>query len=754
LVWFAAVASLPVLLILSAFSHSWLGPVWSISSGSAPGNTVPLSISLALRSGPADTSPALTGTGDEQGGAAFLANPGPAALRIPWPRAFFDVWGGGTVLALGAMLVSSFQLSRLLRRAKPVRSPAWLLLLEQLRKELPLRRAPRLFESAENVMPMTWGSWRPILLLPPAAVEWSMERRRVVLLHELAHVKRWDSLTQFLVRIICSLFWVHPLVWVAAARMRIERERACDDMVLRGGWKASEYAAQLLDIARGFQRAGWAPGIAMARPGQLHARIACIIDGKQARRSRPLFLAIIVGFFSVLAAGLAGTAGHTTLAPSERENLRRSQIFQLESFARAKERQSEALAKARGEAIAPDFKSYFDAAIAGDVQTVTNRYEYLKRHHPQYANGTNAVERLRTAYWSPVLELCLAYDQVANCEPKYTRILADGIIHSIPAGSIYFGGTDPGRGVPTAFEKSSIDGDPFFCLTQNALADGTYLEYLRAMYGPKIYIPTADDSQRCFQEYMADVTRRMQENRLKPGEQVHEVDHKLSVSGQVSVMAVNGLLAKVIFDENPDREFYIEESFPLDWMYPYLEPHGLILKLNRQPRARLSEQVCSSDRAYWSKLVADAAGSRVNAAQTVRELAAFTQQVYVRKDLSGFDGDPAFIQNDYAKRIFSKLRSSIAGIYAWRLGSDIPAEFKPASELDRQRLMAEADLAFRQAFALCPYSPEALFRYVNFLVQCQRREDACLLAEAALAVDPKNNQVRDLLAGLQGRKSQ
>jgi len=90
------------------------------------------------------------------------------------------------------------------------------------------------------------------------------------------------------------------------------------------------------------------------------------------------------------------------------------------------------------------------------------------------------------------------------------------VINSIPAGSIYFGGTDPGRGVPTAFCKSSIDGDPFFTLTQNALADGTYLEYLRAMYGGKIYTPTGEDSQRCFQEYMTGAMSRLHENKLKP----------------------------------------------------------------------------------------------------------------------------------------------------------------------------------------------------------------------------------------------
>ena len=66
---------------------------------------------------------------------------------------------------------------------------------------------------------------------------------------------------------------------------------------------------------------------------------------------------------------------------------------------------------------------------------------------------------------------------------------------------------------------------------------------------------------------------------------------RVQVSGQVAVMSINGLLAKVIFDKNPDREFYIEESFPLDWMYPHLEPHGLIMKINRQPLAELPDDI-------------------------------------------------------------------------------------------------------------------------------------------------------------------
>ena len=131
-------------------------------------------------------------------------------------------------------------------------------------------------------------------------------------------------------------------------------------------------------------------------------------------------------------------------------------------------------------------------------------------------------------------------------------------------------------------------------------------------------------------------------------------------------MSINGLMTKVIFDHNPDREFYVEESFPLEWMYPYLEPHGLIMKLNRQPLAQLpaetSPRIVITGGSWWPACWATGWTRR----RPVSEVAAFVDRVYVHKNLKGFTGDPRFVQNDYAKKIFSKLRSSIAGLYAWR----------------------------------------------------------------------------------------
>ena len=389
---------------------------------------------------------------------------------------------------------------------------------------------------------------------------------------------------------------------------------------------------------------------------------------------------------------------------------------QLKQFVAAQEAQARALAKQDGNKLPPDFDAFYQAAGKGDWQEATNLFE-------QMAKRVDGDSSLRGCWWSATMD---AYGVFELFPPgdKYATAFGNDIIQSIPDGSIYFGGTDPGRFVVTAMTESHADGKPFFVLTQNALADGTYLKYLRSMYDGKIYIPTDEDSQKSFQDYTEDATRRQQSGKLKPGEVVQVTGGRVQVSGQVAVMEINGLLVKTIFDKNPGHEFYIEESFPLDWMYPNLEPHGLIMKINRQPLPSLSEENVKQDRDYWTKYLTPMIGDWLNPDTSLQEVAAFAEKVYVKNDLSGFKGDPQFVQGSDAQKMFSKLRSSQAGLYAWRAQH-------AADAVEKQRMIDEADFAFRQALALCPYSPEAVFRYVNLLLSENQAAYALLVAETA-----------------------
>jgi hypothetical protein len=397
---------------------------------------------------------------------------------------------------------------------------------------------------------------------------------------------------------------------------------------------------------------------------------------------------------------------------------------QFKQFVAQKESQASAAAKADGKEMMPEFKSLFAAASKKDWPKVKSIFEDLARRAPQYSGGGPTDNRLTGTQWAAVLETDGALEAFSLGNERYVAAFGADVIQSIPPGSIYFGGTDQGRFVITAMQKSHVNADPFFTLTQNALADGGYLGYVRKMYGQKIYIPTDEDSERCFKDYTDDATRRLRANQLKPGENVKVVDGKPQVSGRVAVMAINGLIAKEIFDRNPDHEFYIEESFPLDWMYPYLEPHGLIFKVDREPPAELSEAALNEDRDYWTRYLAPLIGDWLTVDTTAQDIAAFVDKVHRQRDFQGFKGDSKFVQDRYSKWMYSKLRSNIAGLYLWRMEHAGSAE-------EKARMAEAADFALRQAWALGPDLPDVVFRYVNFLAGRKQITEAVLVGETA-----------------------
>jgi tetratricopeptide (TPR) repeat protein len=254
---------------------------------------------------------------------------------------------------------------------------------------------------------------------------------------------------------------------------------------------------------------------------------------------------------------------------------------------------------------------------------------------------------------------------------------------------------------------------------------------------------TPEDASRSFTEYTADAARRYPDN-LKPGEQVVALpDGRISVSGQVAVMQINGLLTKVIFDKNPGHEFYIEESFPLDWMYPHLVPYGIILKIERNPVAEISEEMVRRDHEYWSQYSERFIGNWITYDTPVKTVCDWAIRTYHYRDLDGFKGDPAFVRDDNAQKAFSKLRNAIGKtIYAYRINTTQ----NPAVQ---QRMIREAEFALKQAFAYCPYSPETVFNYAQLLATIGRYEDALAVAKTCEVFDPDNAGIRNLIEQLE-----
>ena len=224
------------------------------------------------------------------------------------------VWGAGAVLLAAWSLAGIWNIRRLVAHATPVMTRDWLDPLGDVSARLGIRRPVRLLQSDRVAMPMTWGWRRPVILVPTAADGWPDTRRVVVLRHELAHVRRADVVTQLLAQWVCAFYWFNPVVWLAAFRLRVERERACDDEVLRLGTRASDYANHLLHIARECHAPGrgTSAAVAMARPSQLEHRVRAILDPTVRRTAgrATATLAVVILTGSVLAvSALTPTTG-------------------------------------------------------------------------------------------------------------------------------------------------------------------------------------------------------------------------------------------------------------------------------------------------------------------------------------------------------------------------------------------------------------------------------------------------------------
>jgi len=224
------------------------------------------------------------------------------------------IWLAGALLVLLRLAFGTWRVGQLARDGARVEDGVWLSLTQRLANRLGVTRPLILLRGERLAVPVTWGIVYPAVLLPQDADTWSEERRRFVLVHEMAHVKRFDALTQLLAQISLAVFWFDPLVWLAAHRMRVEREHACDDYVLRDGTAPSLYAGELLEMVRSIgtprhDRAAPAfAALAMARRSEFEGRMLAILDPRLDRntlsRRGTLMTAVIVALLTLPLAAL------------------------------------------------------------------------------------------------------------------------------------------------------------------------------------------------------------------------------------------------------------------------------------------------------------------------------------------------------------------------------------------------------------------------------------------------------------------
>ncbi len=214
-----------------------------------------------------------------------------AAGPSAWSVLLALVYAFGAAALLLRLVIGRRMLARLWSDAGPVADPALENLLARLCREMGLTRRVEVRIARRPAVPMTWGTLAPKVLLPAEAWEWPLERRRLVLLHELAHVSRLDSFSRSLASLACALYWFHPGAWLAARRMRMEQEHAADDRVLMAGGSPKAYALSLLHLARGSEGGPqFGQAVAMAGMYQLERRLVAITGASRRDRPGAIFL--------------------------------------------------------------------------------------------------------------------------------------------------------------------------------------------------------------------------------------------------------------------------------------------------------------------------------------------------------------------------------------------------------------------------------------------------------------------------------
>jgi TonB family protein len=290
----ACAAATPVLTLLMP---AWPIGLTRITADGDAGKSQPLRNAAAPPPAVAAGSSSTPGPQD-----AAPAGDQPARPLAWWLAA---IWIAGTALGAIAIIVGLMRLSWLASRARPIIDGAWRDIADQISAERRLPRRVTILRSEHPSLLVTWGTLQPKILVPDAAVGWPLQRIRIVLRHELAHVERGDWAVQVAAELLKSIYWFNPVTWIVGQRLRLESEHACDDAVVNSGIEASDYAAHLVDLARALKQSPrtWIPAPAIARPSSLHRRVTAMLNARLDRRPIPRSLRT-----TVAAALLATTA--------------------------------------------------------------------------------------------------------------------------------------------------------------------------------------------------------------------------------------------------------------------------------------------------------------------------------------------------------------------------------------------------------------------------------------------------------------
>lgn len=326
------------------------------------------------------------------------------------------------------------------------------------------------------------------------------------------------------------------------------------------------------------------------------------------------------------------------------------------SLAVTQEQRTKEIARKHGIQVPLTFHRFFDVARSGNWPSVSNYLSHCNLTLEDCRSKTNALGAL-DVLGQPAYDTFQAFQFFAQWPTGLVSKYVYGILDSVSPGSICFYGTDSGHLALGAFAE--VEKKNLCAVSLNSLINPRYLAYLRDRCEGRMLIPSNVECR--------DVVQCDWIDRSFAGMEVPETLAQLNPQTRTNahIMRANAILARRLFRDNADKTFFLDEGYVVPWMYPYLEPHGLLMTLNTRPLSAISSDVVQNDMSFWARLVS--------------ELLA----------------DPTFLTCPSARVTFSKLRCGIAGVYDYR------------------GLHDSAETAYKQALALCPDSREANMRLVE-----------------------------------------
>jgi len=373
----------------------------------------------------------------------------------------------------------------------------------------------------------------------------------------------------------------------------------------------------------------------------------------------------------------------------------------VSEFARNRRRIVRAIGRRINKSVPPEIERFFAAVETGKWEEIEVQWKSLAQQSGQYENSANRREDL-DPFWPAVLDAYGVAEQAHLWPAQRLLDYGNAVLDSLRPGMVYVGGTDYGRWIPELLNETS-GGEQHIIVTQNALADSRYLDFVNTLYSDRMSTLTPEDSQAAFQEYVSDAQKRLehdqqfadQPKQVRPGEDILMVDGKVQVGGQVSVMAINEKLLQGIMAKNPDLSFAIQESIPLKGTYSDALPLGPLMELGAQSgQGSFTVERAAESLQYW---------------QTT------AQQVLA---------DPEATGSPEALKSYSH---------------DVVAS---ANLLAAHDFNGEAEQAYRLAQQLCPYNPEPVSGLADVLVGTGREMEARQLLQDF--ADKYPNQKKDL----------